>query len=434
MKKYQDTLKVSKYIVRLIALVMCSVLIGTGLMILLYAIPTDRTFGYAKASIATYSSDKIDNWGGMAVHSRLSNSTDALMIAHAVFRPYDSVIDNAMLNPQPTYTDSATENLVRYLSGEAPESFSDYARYWHGYLLYLIPALQVFTAGEIKILMMYAQFVLAMCLLHELGKYHRTYMFLFSIVILFINPVTTVLTFQDADIYCIMMISMILLLKYNEWFRQNGRYLSFFALNGVVVAFMDYLTYPLVAYGIPMITLLLINEYTLRDSIKETVINTLAWGWGYAGMWFGKWIMTDLLTGSNTIMSSLYAVIFRTSGDVTEYGFDSNTYPYTLSHLLEKICDRPMFILAVLAVMILCVCIYKKDCRYINFKDYIASTAAIALVGLAPFVWFFVVRNHTIIHPHLEYRQLAISIWAILVILAKPFTKIRSGQNITSLP
>ena len=419
----------------LIVLVICSVMIGTCLMILLYSLPTNRAHRYAVASLDLYNDGLIENWSDGASHSRLSNSTDALMIMHALYRPYDSVIDNALLNPHPKYgsTDNAVQNLTNFLNDVSPEADGEYARYWHGYLVYIIPALQFLTVGELKVVMMYVQFLLSVLVIYKLGKLNKVYMFMYAVVTLFLNPVTTVLTFQNADIYCIMMISMILLLEYNHWFKEKNRYLYFFTINGIAVAFMDYLTYPLVAYGIPLITVLLINNYQFKESIKQMIFNSVAWVWGYAGMWAGKWIITDMLTEHDIIRSALNTTLYRMTGDTQAITDVEGTYLFTLTHIFDKSVDRPVLILAILAAVIMLACICKGKFKYHNTKEYFMDIAAIAAVGIVPFVWFFVVRNHTIIHPHLEYRQLAVSIWALLVILAIPFVPAEMQGKITTL-
>jgi hypothetical protein len=281
--------------------------------------------------------------------------------------------------------------------------------------------------------MMYVQFLLSVLVIYKLGKLNKVYMFMYAVVTLFLNPVTTVLTFQNADIYCIMMISMILLLEYNHWFKENNRYLYFFAANGIAVAFMDYLTYPLVAYGIPLITVLLINNYQFKESIKQMIFNSVAWVWGYAGMWAGKWIITDMLTEHDIIRSALNTTLYRMTGDTQAITDVEGTYLFTLTHIFDKSVDRPVLILAILAAVIMLACICKGKFKYHNTKEYFMDIAAIAAVGIVPFVWFFVVRNHTIIHPHLEYRQLAVSIWALLVILAIPFVPAEMQGKITTL-
>ena len=152
------------------------------------------------------------------------------------------------------------------------------------------------------------------------------------------------------------------------------------------------------------------------------ILNSAAWGWGYAGMWAGKWIMADLLTGSNTVRTALNTVIYRMTGETQSITDVEGTYTFALSHIFNKSVDRAVWILGILAIFLLCICVFGKKVRYASFKDYAAAIAAIAIVGVVPFVWFFVVRNHTIIHPHLEYRQLAVSLWAVLVMLAMPFS------------
>lgn len=419
-----------KHGMRLFILVVASILIASVLMYMLYSIPTGRAFASALNSVDMYGEDLIANWSGDAIYSRLSNHTDSLMIMHALYRPYDTKIENAFLTPSPDYGLSQPENLVHYLYREEPLASADYARYWHGYLLYLIPALQFFDVGEIKTLMMYAQIILLTFVVYELGKRSKAYILFYCTIALFINPITTVMTFQNADIYCIMMIFMFILLKYNDWLSRNNRYLYFFALNGILVAFVDYLTYPMAAYGVPLITVLLINDYKFKDSVKIVVYNSFAWIWGYAGMWAGKWIMCDLLTGSDSIASALSGVTQWTAADMSVAGFETTSYGFTLSYLFDYINEPPMIVLGLMIAVMFCICMYQGRFRFKNPAGFLSSTAAIALVGLAPFAWYFVLRNHTLIHPHLAYRQLAVSIWALLAISVKSCSAKPSADQI----
>lgn len=421
-----------KHVVRLFFLVVVSILIASVLMYMLYSIPTGRAFASAQRSADLYSEDMIANWSGDPIYSRLSNHTDSLMIMHALYRPYDTKIENAFLTPSPDYRLSQPENLVQYLHREEPLGSSDYARYWHGYLLYLIPALQFFDVGEVKMLMMYVQIILFAFVVFELGKRSKIYMLLFALVALFINPVTTVMTFQNADIYCIILIFMLILLMCNDWLSQSGRYLYFFALNGITVAFVDYLTYPMAAYGIPLITVLLINDYKFKESVKVTVCNSFAWLWGYAGMWAGKWIMCDLLIGSDSISSALGGVTQWTSGDMTAAGFQTTSYGFTLSYLFDYINEPALILLGIVGIVMICICLYQNRYRFRDLKSFFAATAAIAVIGLAPFVWFFVLRNHTLIHPHLAYRQLSVTIWAVFAISVKSCAKTSPSDPLCS--
>lgn len=392
-------------------LIVGAVVLGTVLTIFLYSLPTGRIYENARNSIPLYSTQMIGNWSGDASYTTLSNYSDSIMINNAVYRPYESNVDNAMLNSYIQYKgEGMNQNLVKFLT-EGPDGGEtvDYSRYWHGYLLYLIPGLAFFTVGEIKVLMMIVQMLLFALCLYEFGKIDFLYSALFTVVVLFINPVTTVLTFEDADIYIITMLFTFLILKKSEWLKQKERWKFIFALNGILVAYMDFFTYPLVAYGIPALTFLILEECWGKKAADIIVKSLFFWLSGYGGMWIGKWVMALLLTGNNTIADGVNAFKFRTAGE----GSQTYTYRYVLSCIWDAVKEPPMLILFILIFLGIGIYIWKNNCSFSLSREQLSMVIPVLVIGILPFVYYFVVRNHTAIHPWLEYRELAVTVFSV---------------------
>ena len=212
-----------------IILIVCSILIGTVLMMGIYVLPNDRLISNVEKSSSLYinGENKINNWVGNLRYGRLDNSTDAAMIDAAMCREYDSIVENALLNPIYNLKLSVTannnsSNISLYFNEDNIEGVSNYSRYWHGYLLYLVPGLTLFTVGEMRMLMMAVQFILAMILLFGIGiKLGIKYMLPYMAAIIFINPVTCALNFQNADVYIISMLSCICILYFNDFLNRN---------------------------------------------------------------------------------------------------------------------------------------------------------------------------------------------------------------------
>lgn len=387
-------------------------------MIFLYSLPTERILMHAKESIGVFSDNLIKTWAGSTRYSHLSNSTDSIMINNAICRYYDSNIKNALLNPQFNYSGAnPTTNLVNYLQGMNNYSIFDYSRYWHGYLLYIIPGLLITNVGGMRTISMFIQFFLTALLIIELSKYNKIYPLLYCAVALFINPVTTVLTFQDADIYCIMIIMNLIVLKYNEKLIQKNRYIYLFLLNGILVCFFDFLTYPLVAWAIPLSLVLLINKQKNNTNLKTVVILSLAWVFGYGGMWLGKWVVVSVFTDYNIFSDALSTVLFRTTG--TAEGTIIK-YSDVLRKMIESVNDVPMLLLYTVSFALLLYFYLKDRNKLIQKESYLLEyLPSFLLIGVSPFVWYFVVKNHSFIHPWLEYRHLSISFWIIILTLIK---------------
>lgn len=137
---------------KLVIFITISIIICTFLMLLLYSMPTDRIYENAKESVSLYDTQMIRNWSGNTAYSKLDNFTDALMINIALYRPYESDVENAMLNSYIRYeglSNTMQQNLVTLLTdGTESGTKNDYARYWHGYLVYLIPGLIFFVTVQ----------------------------------------------------------------------------------------------------------------------------------------------------------------------------------------------------------------------------------------------------------------------------------------------
>lgn len=76
-----------------------------------------------------------------------------------------------------------------------------------------------------------------------------------------LNPISTALCFQYTDVYLLTLIFEVILLHFRTDQKAFG-YLLFLWL-GILVAYFDFLTYPLVSLGFLLITELLLCQETL---------------------------------------------------------------------------------------------------------------------------------------------------------------------------
>lgn len=89
-------------------------------------------------------------------------------------------------------------------------------------------------------------------------------------------------------------------------------------------AFFDYLTYPLVTLGGPLVFYLLLedNKQSLKGNIFKLLLLAFVWGFGYVGMWISKWIIASVVLNKNVIASGLSVIAYRSSSveGVPRYG------------------------------------------------------------------------------------------------------------------
>lgn len=68
----------------------------------------------------------------------------------------------------------------------------------------------------------------------------------------------------------------------------------FCAYIEAATSFFDFLTFPIVSLGIPLV--IVIDELADRkfvDKIRSVIILSISWGMGYAEFWALKWVLGD---------------------------------------------------------------------------------------------------------------------------------------------
>ena len=186
------------------------------------------------------------------------------------------------------------------------ESF-EYARYWHGYLIFLRPLLTVFNITTIRIILITIFVALGMWLLYLLYKKLSPFIAMFFFVGLTgVEYLYMGISLQGASIFLILMISSIYILIRHEKIKSIG--ITFFII-GMLTNFFDFLTVPILTYGVPLIIYFLLQQKNQRLSFKESTIifikTGISWILGYAGTWLAKWILMDLIYDRNLLETAL---------------------------------------------------------------------------------------------------------------------------------
>lgn len=306
--------------IKYVAALCISIVIGILMLIAVYSLPVKNM----KANVAR--SSEIFNYEGIYPqmvngyqYMRLDNYTDSIMLGAAIYDGMEGTInkavynyhpDSAQLTPELALTNYANEVTV-YEYFEVP-----YGRYWHGYLVPLKLLLLFFDYGDIRVLNFFMQnFLLfvVLKLLHNIRLLQYTPAFLITVFV--INPLTAALSLQFSSVYYMMLLSVICLLWLVWKGKAEERRINFlFFMTGVMTAYMDFLTYPLVPCGILIALYLILNGDKVRmASVKTLFQKALLWCFGYGGMWSGKWLAGSILMKGNMFADALNNVFLRTS-------------------------------------------------------------------------------------------------------------------------
>ena len=66
--------------------------------------------------------------------------------------------------------------------------------------------------------------------------------------------------------------------------------------------------------------------------------------------------------------------------------------------------------------------------RIFKVKKDVVSAVSFAIIGLYPFGWYSIIRNHSVIHSWMRYRNLAVTIFAISVMITDSLHRDRNAK------
>ena len=410
-----------KKCLRYILVLMISILLGFIFIELSYQIPSKYICQNILASQDDLSDDSNNLNGSFLTkynYTNPDNFTNSLILSTALIDGKETGLSTALLNPHPDFNASgafaSVINSAELITQNQSFTSQNYGRYWHGYLCFIKPMLALFTYDQMILINQIFMFSCICLFLVLISKRFSGEILLPVIGMFFIlNPFVISVSFQLSTIPYILLFAMIaLLLSPKESFDDFSSYV--FLVAGIFVAYFDFLTYPMVALGIPLILALLLRFHTdLRDNLIYIIKESVLFFFGYLGMWSGKWILASIFTEENIIKDAIENILYRTGGNPQFVEF---TYKNTLSRTLHTIPSVIIIALFLMAVIYVAYIMYKK-------RDLLSNKSlriAILIPTLYTFIWDKVAMNHTLLHPHLEFREWSIFVFGILTLMVLP--------------
>lgn len=422
MQEQHGLQKAIRLIVQFAIAIVGSVLVGAGIMILLYCMPVQPIKDNIWRSNSIYTNESAyPMWAGEGYKlSQLDNITDGYMLLEAIYPGNDNSVYNAMMNPYITYEGINPQQAVLMQShGTDTVSYeATYSRYWHGYLLFVKPLMTILDLGDLRILNMILVLGLSFLLIvrtwHQLGKKAALAMFVMWIVL---SPVSVVMSFQFSTTFYVMLAASFLVLQHHDWFAQGTRYPMLFLFIGIVTNFIDFLTYPMLGMAIPLALAILMRE---RRGEKGVLLfgasSSISWGIGYACMWVGKWVIGSLLTGYDIVGNAIFEARIQSTGQDEIFGTKVTAMNSILKNV-RVITKWPFIILA--AAILLCGLWYLVRRNYrlqlrVNMTDL-----ALVVIAILPMAWYCVFQGHSISCYWFTYRNLCVTVLAGMLFLGR---------------
>lgn len=422
--------KIGYFLVSLIG----AMLVGTIALTAVYALPVEPIRENARESIPVFLTEgDAFYWVPGYDSTHLDGFTDSLMVNNAVFLGTGSVWNDAMMNQYVKYdgNEKFSQNLISALQTDTLDGAHvvNYPRYWHGYLVWLKPAMEFLNYQQIRLLNMAVQSLLSAIVLYMIAeRMGKQFAFALLGTILVINPVSTILCLEHSCMYIITLMTILGIFLYA--FRDiEKKSWKVFLWSGIATAYFDFLTYPAVALGVPLIiTVCLFTNHAISKQLRLAVENSLFWGAGYICMWGGKWVISTVSTNYNTIQDGLTNFFSRAGGLSPGMAADTEISAANAIRMnFDNINGVPFKLILLSAVL---AAVY-----FVIFKKYRVKfdvrIPVLALIGTYPFIWYSVLKNHSIMHNWMTYRELAIFLFAILCAICVLVKKrdVEDGSN-----
>lgn len=399
-------------------------LLGMVLLWVVYLLPTEEMVKNVIASENTLKAQEDTEYFKTFQFSKVYDThTNMIMLHEIIYSNYENALQAAMLAPTIDWREKLDEyeqieTLIEYARTGVydGDDYKTYARYWHGYLVVLKPLFMFFELQEIYQLNAGSQILLMVLVFYLMRKRLGNYCFAYLLAVFTLQPLSVAQSFQLSTVFYIVHVLLFLLLRKKNQKEETIQVV--FLFGGILVAFFDFLTYPLVAVAIPLLTyFLLYCKCNYIENIKAFFEKGLLFGFGYIGMWGMKWILASVLTNENVIYDAAYSILHRTG--VVEKKVDSlylqvSVKDALFNNLYSFFNDTNKGILMVALCVVVGYCIFKKV-KKININKPLVMMCV--MIGILPILWFIILKNHCSLHPHLEWRTLSVTVYSLVVLV-----------------
>ena len=394
------------------------------LLLAAYALPGERVRQHVYDSARTIQNEGLyPEYLGFKLF-QMDNYTDTLMLFEAAsadeLPPLQAMMTNTAYNVDNFET--LADDLAWYIEKDwstgaqrtdapALEPFS-YARYWHGYLIWLRPLLLLMPYTGVRIVQYIVLFSLLAVVLVQL----RRRCGLRAAVWFSVSQLAVSVWFVPHQVQyftCFMIAYAGCAWALAKPRRSDVLCLGLLVL-GTATAFCDLLVTPIITLGLPLTCWLLEPQQRLRGGVPQCALavgGSLCWGTGYALCWAGKWALAGAVTGNNVLADALHQAEVRTTAD-TWHGMEL-TWCNIFGFLYDTLNNHHLFwpALAVLAVLIALFLLS------IRSKTALVRALPLALTTCMTPAWFVLLRTHSIQHGWFTWRALGLTVFAGLAFL-----------------
>ena len=320
--------------------------------------------------------------------------------------------------------ESLIQNRDYYNPIQAAMSINQYPRYWHGYQVLLRPLTVVFQVQELRYLGMLTFHLLFFWSAWLMAKKTKPLYAMFYVLTVASGYVVFLpVCFQFLTTFLVLFVSLIVFLRRYDKNKPLPavKWMLYFFVVGMVENFFDFLTYPILTLGIPLVLLLWLRvrdeQADFRGNFWFMFKASLSWFFGYALTWISKWLLSAAILGVRYFWRTMSVVQYRLEGSEEEPLDRIGTIQRNLKAWLN-VQDGGVISWSKIALLILIVAVVLIIWRKLKDWKAVGAYLPILFVAAYPYIWYLVMSNHSQIHYWYTYRAQLAALFAGLVFLA----------------
>ncbi len=398
--------------IRTACLILCvSILAGYLLLALCYALPFHENSSRHQETALILQEEGVypeDTFSGR----HQDNWSDSYAILIAAYEGPENAFEKA----SNAYFMQNSRNPYDWLSGTVtdPPHRSSYSRYWHGYLLFLRPLMSFLNIRQIRHVNSVCLFTLLVIVLISMMRRQKKLVLPFLLMLLLLAPTVLGNCFVYARIVYIMLLMCLLIVADPKFMRSRSALLYLFLSGGILTAYVDLLSAPLLTVSVPL-TVLCVRDREEKGLLKTAFLCLIFWGAGYACMWAGKWGIA-LLWQRREFLSSLFYAFALRSSPMNNRGMPVSRLHAVRINFIQVFINRYLDFLIVLygGLIFLESFIRRKT---VTKQSLLVCLFLFFLAVLAP-LWYWLLANHSVGHYWLHtYRTGVTAVFAVLCAL-----------------
>lgn len=319
------------------------------------------------------------------------NWTDSYFINSMVTEYNGNLFQKAMANAYSVYEpdEGARMDVIECIriAVEGGGNVETYSRYWAGmktvykFLLIFMPlvSIRTFFFGIALLLFTFS----AICVHKKLGI-KGIVPYLAAVTVALYIPQAVCLVFNtDIAMMFFMMIICCTLLDKNV--AAEVFYMLFF-VSGSLLVYLNYWAFPLITLGFPLVLIVtarLLENYSIRNVVKETALISVNWGVGLAATVLAKQVLCKIALG---VQSGTDQLLLRMG---SEYSMSERTVA-VINGLVKRM--ESFSVLAMVIVVAVWLTIMSKTG---NFKKQY-QCFLLVIIAFYPVIWWFALPNHCV--------------------------------------